>query len=63
MTVRMRLAGWVLWLLGIPCGDYGGLTATGYRWCLKPFGHSDSHAYDVAVQPLSSVRRRAQGWK
>lgn len=54
----------VLRLLRVPCGDFGGqLTAGRARWCLKSFGHEDSHAYDITEQPLRRARRRAQGWR
>lgn len=53
----------ILRLLRVPCGDYGGQMFDGRaRWCLKTFGHIDSHAWDVVEQPLRRSRRRAQGW-
>jgi hypothetical protein len=51
-------------LLRVPCGDHGGgddYVGKG-RWCLKPFGHRESHAYDNTRQPLWQVRRRFQGY-
>lgn len=62
---RERLVRLALRVLRVPCGDYGGqFTAGGpTRWCLKRFGHRDSHAYDFAEQPLRRARLRAQGWR
>lgn len=58
---RMRLTTWALWLLRVPCGEYGGGSPPG-RWCSKRFGHSDSCAFDIGSQPLTEVRHRARGW-
>lgn len=52
----------LLRLLRVPCGHFGGEYPKGSRWCLKPFGHSDSHAYDYAAQPLNRERFKAQGY-
>lgn len=62
--IRERLTLLVLRALRVPCGDYGGQFAAGgaTRWCLKRFGHRDSHAYDFGEQPLRRARLRAQGW-
>lgn len=61
--MRNKIAGFVLWALGVKCGDYGGVAHDKPRWCYKRFGHIDSHAYEDGLpQPLWSVRRRAQGW-
>lgn len=61
--ITERLAAFVLRLLRAPCGDFGGHLAAGRtRWCLKPFGHEDSHAYDITEQPLRRARLRAQGY-
>jgi len=62
--MRDHLTRLVFRLLRVPCGDHGGGDDYEGRglWCLKPFGHADSHAYDNTSQPLRQVRRRFQGW-
>jgi len=53
----------ILHLLRVPCGEFGGQLPDGRsRWCWKRFGHSDSCAYDIGIQPLTALRRRAKGW-
>lgn len=63
-------------LTGLKCGAYGGpgpsVLADGLkgrvevptqRWCLKPYGHSDSCAYDhLPYQPGTRDRRAAKGY-
>jgi hypothetical protein len=64
VAIRDRIICLVLRLLRVPCGEHGGgddYVGQG-RWCLKPFGHSDSCAFDVVRQPLWQVRRRGQGY-
>lgn len=65
MAVRDRIICLVLRFLRVPCGEHGGgddYVGRG-RWCLKPFGHDDSCAFDVVRQPLWQIRRRCRGWK
>lgn len=49
------------------CGAFGGIWSTGQRWCIKPFGHSDSCAFDLFPdspigQPGWGFRQRCKGW-
>jgi hypothetical protein len=61
--IAERLVCLALRFLRVPCGDYGGQWPDrSTRWCLKRFGHRDSHAYDFTEQPLRGARLRAQGW-
>ncbi len=51
---------------GLPCGAFGGSEKDKNRWCVKPFGHSDSCAYDVFDwfdQPGWKLRRWARGYR
>lgn len=63
-VVRVRVLRWVFRLLGVPCGAFGGEMFDGRtRWCVLPFGHSESHVWVFRTQPLAHERRFAQGWK
>lgn len=65
---RARLRRWLLRHLGVTCGAYGGHVPdiahhpVAARWCLKPYGHPDSHAYTACTQPAHRDRLAAQGW-
>ena len=64
---------WLIRLLGVrECGAFGGMiqnygeTVHKQRWCLKPFGHGDSCAYEVlpdqpGSQPGFALRARGRG--
>jgi hypothetical protein len=65
----MSLRAWLIRALGVKeCGAFGGIWPSGQRWCRKPFGHTDSCAYDVllddpASQPGFKLRARFRGWR
>lgn len=64
----MSVRAWLIRRLGLKqCGAFGGVPPAGQRWCLKPFGHSDSCAYDVlpdipTSQPGYELRAHFRGW-
>lgn len=70
--MRRAIRAWLIRLLGMKhCGRFGGYSGTlgspQLRWCFKPFGHSDSCAFDQqninpALQPNESLRRYFRGW-
>jgi hypothetical protein len=64
----MKLRAWLIRMLGMKhCGAFGGIAHGFQRWCIKPFGHSDSCYYEMfqdkaEAQPGVWVRAQVRGW-